>query len=148
MRAYSPLRWWIKKSGLLGAMVIFFSGSTVGPALAQKDEVKARGEQLYQRYCATCHGKQGKGDGIMAEQLQRTRPADLTQTQNKHGGQFPFWQLYRIIDGREAITGHGPRDMPIWGDWFRTIEDQHEDAVRGRIWQLIYYLESIQNSVE
>ena len=122
MRAYIPLRWWIKKSGLLGAMVIFLSGAIAGPALAQKDEVKARGEQLYQRYCATCHGKQG--------------------------GQFPFWRLYRIIDGREAITGHGPRDMPIWGDWFQTIGDQHEDAVRGRIWQLLYYLESIQNTLE
>lgn len=59
-------------------------------------------------------------------------------------GQFPFWRTYRIIDGREESRGHGPRDMPLWGDLFRIVEAADEDAVRGRIWQLIYYLESIQ----
>ena len=49
-----------------------------------------------------------------------------------------------ISRGREEISGHGPRDMPLWGDLFRIVEGADEDAVRGRIWQLIYYLESIQ----
>jgi mono/diheme cytochrome c family protein len=148
MRTYSSLQRRIQKSAVIGAMVIVLSGATGGPAWAQEDEVMAKGKRLYHRYCTVCHGEQGKGDGIMADQLQRTRPTDLTQAQNKHRGQFPFWRLYRIIDGREAITGHGPRDMPIWGDWFRIIEGQDKDAVRGRIWQLLYYLESIQSTLQ
>ena len=80
----------------------------------------------------------------MAEQLRVMRPANLATLKKRHGGQFPLWRTYRIIDGREEITGHGPRDMPIWGDWFRIIEGKNEDAVRGRIWQLMYYIESIQ----
>jgi hypothetical protein len=91
-----------------------------------------------------CHGEHGQGDGILTEQLQLTQPPDLTRMNERSQGQFPFWRAYRIIDGREAIRGHGVRDMPIWGDWFRVIEGQSEDAVRGRIWQLLYYLESIQ----
>jgi hypothetical protein len=80
----------------------------------------------------------------MAELLRITRPADLTQIRKKNGGQFPFWRMYRVIDGREEVSGHGARDMPIWGGQFRIMQGGNEDAVRGRIWQLIYYLQSIQ----
>lgn len=39
--------------------------------------------------------------------------------------------------------------MPVWGSIFQAEEDrraspQQVDVVRGRIWQLVYYLESIQ----
>jgi len=51
----------------------------------------------------------------MAELLRTTRPTDLTQIRKTHGGQFPFWRVYRVIDGREDVRGHGMRDMPIWG---------------------------------
>ena len=141
-------RWLRKRKSLIGGMALVLCWLTLSPALAQKDEVIAKGKHLYQRACAVCHGNHGRGDGTMAEHLQSLRPADLTQIKKQHGGQFPFWQMYQIIDGRKNITGHGPRDMPIWGDWFRLIEGQDEDAVRGRIWQLLYYLESIQDVLE
>jgi hypothetical protein len=80
----------------------------------------------------------------MAELLRTTRPTDLTQLRKKEGGQFPFWRVYRVIDGREEIKGHGTRDMPIWGQTFRLMEGGDEDAVRGRIWQLLYYLQTLQ----
>jgi hypothetical protein len=52
-----------------------------------------------------------------------------------------------VIDGRQEIAAHGNRDMPIWGDTF--IRQEHggvadEARVVGRILQLLYYLESIQ----
>jgi hypothetical protein len=43
------------------------------------------------------------------------KPADLTYMSKHHNGQFPFWQAYRTIDGREVVRVHGTRDMPIWG---------------------------------
>ena len=46
----------------------------------------------------------------------------LTQLSKKYQGQFPLWQVYRISDGREAVNGHGTRDMPIWGEVFRQPE--------------------------
>src|SRR3990170_3030540 len=117
-------------------------------AWAQEEEVLARGRLQYQRYCAGCHGPGGKGDGDMAEWLE-VKPTDLTSLARENRGQFPFWRTYRIIDGREDVRLHGRRDMPIWGDWFRAGEDPQRpggwvDLARGRIWQLVYYLESIQ----
>ena len=79
--------------------------------------------------------------------LLTVRPTDLTQLSKKHQGQFPFWQVYRIIDGREEVKGHGTRDMPIWGEVFRQPHGGKrvdETSVLGRILALVYYLQSIQ----
>jgi hypothetical protein len=77
------------------------------------------------------------------------KPADLTQLRKINKGEFPFWRVYRTIDGRELVRGHGSRGMPLWGFVFQVEEgangsSEKEDLVRGRIWQLVYYLESIQ----
>ncbi|MGE0824868.1 MAG: cytochrome c [Candidatus Binatia bacterium] len=117
-------------------------------ARAQEDEIIAGGKLKYQRYCASCHGERGKGDGSMASLLV-VKPADLTQLRKNNKQEFPFWRVYRTIDGREAMKGHGTREMPLWGWVFQVEEganggDTQVDVVRGRIWQLVYFLESIQ----
>lgn len=65
-----------------------------GRGVAQEKEVVAAGRLEYQQYCVTCHGATGKGDGPMASIL-TVKPADLTQLRKHHGGQFPFWHVYR-----------------------------------------------------
>jgi len=119
-----------------------------GRGLAQQEEIAQAGRPTYEQSCAVCHGLAGKGDGGAANIL-TVKPADLTQVSKKNGGEFPFWRVYRIIDGREeVIKGHGSREMPIWGTEFRTTAGSGntgaESAVRGRILELIYYLQSIQ----
>ena len=119
-----------------------------GWGLAQQEEIAKAGKPTYEQSCAVCHGLAGKGDGGAANIL-TVKPADLTQVSKKNGGEFPFWRVYRIIDGREeAIKGHGSREMPIWGTEFRATAGSGnpgaESAVRGRILELIYYLQSIQ----
>jgi hypothetical protein len=55
--------------------------------------------------------------------------------------------VYRVIDGREGIRGHGTRDMPIWGTVFIEQEDgtiARESRALGRILSLLYYVQSIQ----
>ena len=81
---------------------------------AQQEEVAEAGKLSYRHYCAVCHGLDGKGTGDMAKVL-KVKPADLTQLSAKNEGIFLFWDVYRAIDGRKEIWGHGPRDMPIWG---------------------------------
>lgn len=127
--------------------MLFLAGSA-GLSLAREDQILTRGQLHYQRYCSVCHGEQGKGTGPLAEYL-KLAPTDLTQISKKNGGQFPFWRVYRIVDGREEVRGHGTRAMPIWGDEIRMDEKKalpqfQEDLVAGRIWQMISYLESIQ----
>jgi mono/diheme cytochrome c family protein len=137
---------WIRKKGLaeIVAATLFWVIPAVG--LAQEEVVLNNGEREYQAYCATCHGAQGKGDGPMSTIL-TVVPADLTQIRKKNNGEFPFWRVYKIIDGRDMVRGHGARGMPVWGAYFLSEEGGgylDEDRVIGRVLGLVYYLQSIQ----
>lgn len=117
-----------------------------GIGAAQQQEVSKAGLPAYTQYCGPCHGPEGKGDGPEAAKL-RSRPTDLTQLRKMYKGEFPVWRLYAMIDGREEVRGHGTREMPIWGNEFKQqAGSSHvaESQTRGRIFELIYYIESLQ----
>jgi len=144
VRGKTHRSWWARKEGLiglLGALLLW-----TAPCVAQEEQVVSAGQVDFQTYCTACHGQDGKGAGPMASQLQ-TKPADLTQVSKKNDGIFPVWQTYRIIDGTEPLARmHGSEEMPLWGDVFKAQEGSATALarVRGRIFQLIYYLQSIQ----
>jgi mono/diheme cytochrome c family protein len=69
------------------------------------------GEALYRRYCAACHGVEGRGDGPVAPVL-TPRPTDLTRLE----AEVP--ELMKQIDGRRTIRAHGTAAMPVWGEVF------------------------------
>ena len=104
------------------------------------------GEQLYQRFCASCHGKDGYGDGPVAASLKVMIP-DLTRMYQRHGGKFPEERVREIVDGRQVIPVHGTRHMPVWGQEFFVGEgaDQQSEARLDRIVdKLVDYIRSIQ----
>lgn len=141
----------ITLSWVVGCLMVIGVGSAPGDTWAQVDEVRKGGRELFVQHCAACHGTNAQGTGPMTSHLLGT-PANLTQLSKRNKGIFPFWRVYRMIDGREAIAQHGPREMPAWGNWFQIPEDEGHgptdwrDQVRGRLWQLLVYLESIQES--
>lgn len=49
----------------------------------------AKGQIIYSRYCAACHGREGKGDGPVAPGLVR-KPVNLRAMASKNGGKFPY----------------------------------------------------------
>lgn len=100
------------------------------------------GKELFQVYCAACHGMDGKGNGPVAPAM-KTRIPDLTLLTKKAGGQFPLIKTERTIDGDAGPIAHGSRDMPVYGDLFRDIR-RDDDFVKQRIALLTGYLESIQ----
>lgn len=113
---------------------------------AQDEVVLANGKTEYEQHCASCHGVSGTGSGPMAAFL-TIKPTNLTQLSQKHGGRFPFWHTYSVIDGREEVMAHGSRRMPVWGSEFLIEEGDHardEDRVLGRILALVYFIQSIQ----
>ena len=120
---------------------------TVGASLAQEQAIIDSGKLEFDKRCAVCHGLDARGNGPLASQL-KTKPADLTQISKKNEGQFPFWQMYRTVDGRDAVEGHGTREMPVWGDNFLEeagVDRRDAEAeVRGRILTLLFYLQSFQ----
>lgn len=99
----------------------------------------------YQLYCASCHGVMGRGDGPVADALMR-QPSDLTTLSQRNEGIYPRTQVAFIIDGRGDILAHGPREMPVWGEFFG--QDDYGNATpagaRERIEALTDYLEFLQ----
>ena len=120
----------------------------IGLASAQPTEVVASGELEYQQNCAVCHGAQGRGDGVMRRYL-TVQPDNLRILARSNGGKFPFWEVYHKIDGLTEVPAHGTRDMPIWGDRFRTQAGNDGKAAitqaAGRILSLTFYLQYIQD---
>lgn len=78
---------------------------------------EAHGSDLYRRYCASCHGVAGRGDGPLAASF-RPSPTDLTTLAQRSGGKFDEAAVMMAIDGRTLVAQHGPRDMPVWGAVF------------------------------
>jgi mono/diheme cytochrome c family protein len=123
---------------------------TVSGAAAEKREecrveLIDRGRSLYDVYCVACHGKGLEGDGPIAGDLE-TPPSDLTRISERNGGEFPFTRVYSIIEGFDDIPSHRDREMPRWGFAFQELDSDADqrDQVRGRILQLIYFLETEQ----
>jgi mono/diheme cytochrome c family protein len=109
---------------------------------ADTDSALAAGRAAFEESCALCHGVDGRGQGAFAGLL-KVAPPDLTALARSHGGSFPFSEVYRRIDGRDRAPAHGTDEMPIWGRrWLR--EGGDETYVRGRVLEIMLYLESLQ----
>ena len=101
------------------------------------------GKQMFLAYCATCHGKEGKGDGPVASAL-KVPPADLTTLSQRNNGKFPSVQVVNALTGHGGPSAHGTKEMPVWGPIFMTMEHQHQSEVRLRVANLTEYLKSLQ----
>ena len=102
------------------------------------------GRDLFQFYCATCHGRNGKGDGPVALSLKRP-PSDLTTIAVRNGGHFANEQLEKFVAGDDQPpAAHGSREMPVWGPIFRSLEP-HDRLTRIRIENVVKFIESIQS---
>jgi mono/diheme cytochrome c family protein/plastocyanin len=104
----------------------------------------ANGKQLYSQNCAVCHGENGAGNGVFADDLQASGEASM-QTMNGSmdmSMQAPvdFTDAKRILGASPALLqgkilrGGMGTGMPMWGSIF--TEEQ--------IWDLIAYLYSFQ----
>ena len=111
------------------------------------------GKQEYMFSCADCHGVDGKGNGPVAEYMKPKVP-DLTVLAKHSGDVFPFARVYDVIDGRQVVEAHGPRDMLIWGNEFSregenrsggyAMPQELNSYARGKIIALIGYIYSLQ----
>lgn len=107
------------------------------------------GEADFKMYCASCHGETGKGDGPKSFGLSSKLP-DLTTLTARYG-QFPRDQLARLVDGRDPIAGHGSREMPVWGMWFKEEAADglggaqgDDSSVARRVENLLDYIATLQ----
>jgi nucleotide-binding universal stress UspA family protein/mono/diheme cytochrome c family protein len=126
-----------------------FALSMLLPGLAAAQDAAALtqsvpGSELFRTYCAVCHGSAARGDGPLASSMTR-KPANLTEIAARNGGAFPGELVFRTIDGRNRVKGHGGPDMPVWGDAFaRSRDGGGADQVRKMIQSLVDFLDSVQ----
>ncbi len=126
----------------IASLAAVIAGTPPIPRVDLAQLSQAESGRLFVTYCASCHGRSGRGDGPMAGNL-RVAPANLTQLARKNGGLFPRERARRIIDGRD-VSSHGTGEMPVWGDAFTKREGLTEAAARARIDALVRYLDSLQ----
>lgn len=101
------------------------------------------GKEMFDSYCAVCHGKDAKGDGPAASAM-KTAPTDLTLLAQKNAGKYPAPHVAAVIRGQATTPSHGSQDMPIWGPLFSSLSQGHEGQVQQRITNLVAYIESVQ----
>jgi mono/diheme cytochrome c family protein len=140
----TPSNNWLVLTSMTLAMAVL----SPSLAFAQQKLGAPPGKGSYLRYCASCHGDDGKGDGPYAPVL-KLKPADLTQLAKKNNGVFPVGRVTRILDGSEEIPGHGSRQKPVWGHPFGAGEEAAggnaaPTVARERIELILRYLNSIQ----
>jgi mono/diheme cytochrome c family protein len=116
------------------------------PSVHGEELARYRGAELYQRFCASCHGDTGRGDGPVAPFF-KVSPPDLTRIARRHGGEFPAEQVRKIIDGREVPAPHGAREMPVWGLEFYFANPNNPQRAKEAdvlVGKLLEYLRSLQ----
>jgi mono/diheme cytochrome c family protein len=102
------------------------------------------GKEMFNSYCAVCHGKDAKGGGPAASAM-KTPPSDLTLLAQKDGGKYPASHIAAIIRGQATTPSHGSQDMPVWGPLFSSISQGHESQVQQRITNLVSYVGTLQS---
>jgi len=101
------------------------------------------GKEMFNSYCAVCHGKDAKGGGPAASAM-KTPPIDLTLLAKNNGGKYPAPHVAAVMRGQAMTASHGSQDMPVWGPLFSSISQGHEAQVQQRIANLVEYIGTLQ----
>jgi mono/diheme cytochrome c family protein len=142
------------KRSLFWLSPLLVSSAALAFSAQQLPEIKAKpsydaaaataGASTYSTYCVSCHGKEARGDGPLADSL-RFAPSDLTRLARRNNGKLDLDRLQRVIDGRQRVKGHGGTDMPVWGDaLLQSREGYDADKVKQKINELVHFVASIQ----
>src|SRR5688572_29086887 len=127
---------------LVGLAANASAGQKTGPVSPPTVIESMYGPDLYRHYCATCHGRDGKGDGPAGRAL-KVPPSDLTVLARRNKGVFPESTVETILRGGTTVAAHGSVEMPVWGPIFYAL-DPSDAHVRARIAALVSHIATIQ----
>ena len=140
----------MKRTELCLVVALVATLSLVSSAFAAEkasaaDEVRD-GQKYFMLYCASCHGKNGAGDGPVAKSLTKP-PANLRLLSEMFGSPLPAARLANLIDGRDAVRAHGTAEMPVWGErLYASGEGERGELGIGEIiGKIVAYLDTIQD---
>ena len=101
------------------------------------------GKQMYEAYCAACHGVNGKGNVRAAAALSQP-PTDLSLLSSSNGGKFPAYRVRYLLMDQNYHHDRAAGSMPVWAPAFKSLQQQHPELVTLRVRNLVAYLEAMQ----
>ena len=131
---------------LLVASTVTLAQATTQPVVKKvpiQQTSAASGKDMYDAYCAPCHGTDGKGNGPAASAM-KSAPVDLTQLTKKHDGKYPAAYVAGVLRFGSGPASHGSADMPVWGPLFRSLDKYHDTVEQQRVSNLVNYIETLQ----
>jgi len=95
-----------------------------------QDGDAAKGKQIYELYCVTCHGPLGDGQGPVGKGL-NPPPRDFTKADFKYGGTDQ--DIFDVISTGGAAKGGSPLMAP----WGQVITEADR-------WSLVLYIHTLK----
>ena len=101
----------MRKSFLTLLLLVPCLAVSITPGSAGEKGDAAKGKEVFQNTCASCHGPEGKGDGVAAAALD-PKPRDLSD--GAYVSTLSNEHLYKVISEGGASVGLSPM-MAAWG---------------------------------
>jgi mono/diheme cytochrome c family protein len=111
------------------------------PAAKQLSTVA--GKETFLKYCASCHGGDGKGNGQVAFAL-KPPPSDLTTLSRRHEDRYPSGYVSALLKFGKSPAAHGSEDMPVWGSRFKTLDPGRDPTGQQHVDDLVAFIGSLQ----
>jgi mono/diheme cytochrome c family protein len=128
---------------LILLLVSWFVAAQETKTKGHPTSARAAGKTLFEKYCASCHGDDGKGAGPAAIAFQ-VQPPDLTTLSRQNRGKFPRDRVVQAIRGDRMQSAHGSTAMPVWGPVFVAASSMNQGEGERGISDLTEYIKSVQ----
>jgi len=122
-----------------------FAGEQAAVAIVKQPAVYVAptdGPAMYEQYCASCHGFDGRGQGPAVSGLNYD-PTDLTRLAARNDGEFPAQHLRYVLLDAGPNSAHAS-DMPTWSFILGELNRDNPGTHMLRVRNLSDHLESIQ----
>ena len=128
---------------LLTAATVVCAQEKGAPKSAASQRNTASGKETFLKYCASCHGEAGKGNGPAAIAL-KPPPSDLTTLSARRDGKYPAGYVSALVKFGRSLTEHGSLDMPVWGARFKELDPVRDPTGQQHVDDLVAYIRSLQ----
>ena len=122
-----------------------FAGEQASVTIAKQPAVyvpPTDGAGMYERYCASCHGLDGRGHGPAISGLNYD-PLDLTQLTARNDGEYPAHHVRYVLLDAGPTSAHAT-DMPTWSFILGELNRDNPGTQMLRARNLSDHLESLQ----
>ena len=139
------------RESILAIMVMLCLGAAAADRQTGVNQVPikrtswASGKQMFDEYCAACHGVKANGKGPAASAC-KVKPPDLTTLAKRNQGKFPYNYFYAVLQFGTLLPtpAHGSADMPVWMPLFYSLNEDHKAIAEQRMQNIASYVASLQ----